>query len=440
MSLSPQIEALGPPQRLTGTAAMIEWSWRRTESRFPAGEAVPIGSLGIVGAGVMGCSIAAAAVGAGLRVVVTDASPEAIEGIAPRVAAELVEGGEGPAGMQAAAGPAPQGCLCPTQDMAEVARCDMVVEAVVEDLWVKEKLLAELESMLRPGAALGTNTSTIPIGRLAARLADPGRLCGIHFFLPVPRRPLVEVVRGPESRPASLAAAVALARLLDKVPLVVEDAPGFLVNRLMFFYLSEALQLAAEGLAVDEVDRAAVDFGFALGPFALMDRIGLDVVLDGAWVLAGALVDRLVPSPPLVALVKKGRLGRKSGAGFYRYDVPEDQIPDPEAAALLARWSAAPRPHTAESILDRLLLPMLLEATRVIEEGANGDPRDIDLAVVFGFGFPAGRGGLLAWADHVGAETIVQRLRALEHLGARVRPTPLLLEMAAASTSFHFKG
>ena len=385
----------------------------------------------------MGASIAAVALKSRLSVVITDARPEALDDLPARIAAGLADGDE-PSVPQGP--PAIDRLLRRTAELAEVARCDVVLESVVEHLFVKEKVLAELEAKLAPGAVLGSNTSTISIGRLAERLAEPARFCGIHFFLPVARRQLIEVVRGPQTSLPTLAAAVAFARALGKSPLVVDDGPGFLVNRLMMLYLSEGLQLVAEGAPIGQVEQVADDFGMAAGPMTLIDQIGLDVVLDCGWVLAGALGQSMVSSPLLVAMVKAGRRGRKSGAGFFSYRAGQKTgggEHDPAIDPLLARCAAAPEEHTAEAITARLFLPMLLEATRVLAEGRVDDPRDVDLAVIFGFGFPAARGGLLHWADTLGAKRIVEMLRPLAPLGPRAQPTPLLLEMAAAGRRFY---
>jgi 3-hydroxyacyl-CoA dehydrogenase len=434
----PQASQLATPGQ-RNTAALVAWNRQRADARYAAAGARPIRSVGIAGAGSMGASIAAAVLKSKLPVVITDARPQALDDLPARIAAELAEEDE-PGGTPAPQPPPTDKLLRRTAELAEVAGCDVVLESVVEHLFVKEKVLGELEAKLAPGAVLGSNTSTISIGRLAQRLADPSRFCGMHFFLPVPRRPLVEVVRGPQSSVPTLAAAVAFARALGKSPLVVDDGPGFLVNRLMMLYLSEGLQLVAEGAPIEQVEQVADDFGMAAGPMTLIDQIGLDVVLDCGWVLAGALGGSMVSSPLLVAMVKAGRLGRKSGAGFFSYRAgckTGDGRPDPAVAPLLARCAAPPQEHAAETITARLFLPMLLEATRVLAEGRVEDPRDVDLGVIFGFGFPAARGGLLHWADTLGANRIVEMLRPLAPLGARARPTPLLLEMAAAGRRFY---
>jgi len=276
------------------------------------------------------------------------------------------------------------------------------------------------------------------IAKIAGALARPGRFCGVHFFHPVRRRPLVEIVRGPRTDEATIASAVCYALAIERMPLVVGDGPGFLVNRLLVPYLGDALALALEGVPIDAIERAAREFGMAMGPMTMADEIGLDTVLNSGWVLAGILPDRIAPSPLLVRLVKLGRLGCKAGAGFFSYEkAPDGAIvkrPDPAVDAIIARFAPHPKPLDGETITARLMLPMLLEATRILEEGQVDDPRHIDLGAVFGLGFPAARGGLLRWADTLGPAKILDTLRSLEPLGPRMQPTEILLQMARNGT------
>jgi 3-hydroxyacyl-CoA dehydrogenase/enoyl-CoA hydratase/3-hydroxybutyryl-CoA epimerase/3-hydroxyacyl-CoA dehydrogenase/enoyl-CoA hydratase/3-hydroxybutyryl-CoA epimerase/enoyl-CoA isomerase len=263
---------------------------------------------------------------------------------------------------------------------------------------------------------------------------------GLHFFHPVRRRPLVEIVRGPRSEPHAIAAAVAYVQSIDKVPIVVNDGPGFLVNRLLVPYLAEALELLLEGVAIPQVERAATEFGMAMGPLRLVDEIGLDTALMGGRVLWEAFPERITPSPLLVAMYKKGRLGRKTGAGFFAYSSYQDAAeaePSPDAIDLVAAWARPRAPTPGDQIITRLLLPMVLEATRVLEERLVDGPSSIDLAVNLGLGFPAARGGLLRWADSLGSRRVMALLEALAHRGSRFRPTPLLVEMARGGRSFH---
>jgi len=395
-------------------------------------------SVAVIGAGLMGTAIAAANVKCDLPVVITDADEKMLAAAPERIAAELGPPNESPsAEVREAVGR----LVTQTTDEAEVARCDLVLESVVESLPDKRQVYRRLEGRLSAGTILASNTSTIPIGRLATGLADPSRFLGIHFFHPVRHRPLAEIVRGPKTADEAVAAAVAYAKRIDKMPIVVKDGPGFFVNRLLFPYVNEALELLLDGATIERVERAARDFGMAIGPLRILDEIGLDTALLGGRVLWEAFSERIVASPLLIQMVKSGRLGRKSGGGFFAYgDEPSRDVPgrpDPSVERLVAQWARPPQPLTDETITDRLLLPMVLEATRLLEEKHVRNPRDVDLGVLFGLGFPPSRGGLLYWADTLGAREITRRLRSLESLGPRARPTKMLLEMAGQGRCFY---
>jgi len=398
----------------------------------------PIRSVGIVGAGMMGTAIAAAHVKRALPVVITDTDEQALAGAAERIAAELHQPTES---AEAQAASKVGGLVEQTAELARIAQCDLVIESVVETLAAKQQVYARLKPHLSAHTILASNTSTIPIEQLAAKLADPGRFCGIHFFHPVRHRPLVEIVRGPKTSDETIAAAVVYAKRIEKMPIVVADGPAFLVNRLLLPYLTEALELLLDGATIEQVEEAATRFGMAIGPLRILDEIGIDTVVNAARVLWQAFPDRLVASPLLIAMFKKGRLGRKSGLGFFSYssetarDGPTS--PDPSVEKIIAEWARPPQKLTRETITHRLMLPMVLEATRLLEEKRVRRAQDIDLAVLFGLGFPASRGGLLYWADCVGADRLVEMLRPLEHLGPRLKPTRLLLETASDARRFY---
>ncbi|MBN2290964.1 MAG: hypothetical protein JXM70_00980 [Pirellulales bacterium] len=419
-------------------AALIAWNQRRLQAQNFESEARPIRSLGIVGAGVMGTSIAASAISSDLPVGITDVSQEALDSVRSRITLEL----KGNTGFLPLTDPHwADRLLRITADLDEVVKCDLVLEAVKEDLLLKQQLLRELERKMRGDSVLASNTSTISIDHLASNLVDPSRICGIHFFLPVCRQRLIEIVSAPRCSRTTLATAVSFARLLGKIALVVPDGPAFLVNRLLMSYLSEALQLVTEGVPIEQVDQVATEFGMVRGPLSLIDQIGLDIVLACAFQLHDPIKGRMISAPLLVTMIKAGRLGIKRGAGFYRYLATNDWnasgIPDPALAPILAQWIPTVRPFSVERIRSRLFFPMVLEATRILAEGRLDDPRDIDLAVVFGFGFPAARGGLLYWADTLGAAQIIEQLKLLKSLGDRAEPTRYLLDMAASGHPFY---
>ena len=315
-----------------------------------------------------------------------------------------------------------------------------MIESVLERTDLKRKVLAEIEGIVSPATVIATNTSTNPIAKLAEALREPSRFCGIHFFNPVRRMMLVEVIRGPETSDATVARAVAHAKRLGKCPIVVRDSPGFLVNRMLMPYLHESVEMLREGIDAKRIDRAARAFGMPMGPLELYDMIGLDTAFYAGLVLTDAYGDRIEPSPVIPAMVKSGRLGRKTGAGFYRYSGsgPRARVerPDEGVAAVIAPYALPARGGDDRTIIDRLILPMVLEATRVLDEGIVRDGCDVDLAVIHALGFPPFRGGLLAWADTIGAAGILARLAPLSDLGLRMKPTPRLEALARGGGRF----
>ncbi len=392
----------------------------------------------------MGSSIAAAHLRHAVPVVVYDLDPQvldsAVQRIAEQIAAYVPQPSPLPEGWQSQ--------LTISDNLQAAAACDLVIECILESFPAKSALLVQLESLLGQQAVLVSNTSTIPIGRLGAALTRPERFCGFHFCHPVPQRPLVEIVRGPKTSAHTIARLLAHARRIGRIAIVVQDGPGFVVNRLLFPLASEALDLLLEGASIEAIEQATAEFGWAKGPLRLLDEIGLDIVLQGGVVLSESFPERIAASPLLVAMVKQGLLGRKSGAGFFVYSSPKQPAsadalrqPNPAAQAIIDRvasqWARPAEKHTPQTILMRLLLPMVLEASRIIEENKVQDPRDIDLAAIFGLGFPELQGGLLWWADTFGPTRLLNMLRSLEHLGARAQPTPLLREMARRDVRFY---
>jgi 3-hydroxyacyl-CoA dehydrogenase len=222
------------------------------------------------------------------------------------------------------------------------------------------------------------------------------------------------------------------------MPIAINDGPGFLVNRLLFPYMNEAIQLLCEGASMKEVDKASTAFGMPLGPIALYDLVGLDTAMYAGRVMWEAFPDRVLLNPLIPALVKAGRLGQKSGSGFFSYKNRKGTAqPDPAAEAMVKEYSKGTTKFTQEQLTNRLFLPMLLEATRVLQEKLVRDVRDVDLGLIFGLGFPPFKGGLLFWADTLGPAKIVEMLKPLEQYGERFHATPLLLEMAKTGKKFY---
>lgn len=440
MDESPPAENASPSEEAARrhVERLVERNRRDTGIDLAHVEPSAIRSVGIVGAGMMGTAIAATHVKAGLPVVITDADENALSAAPERIAAELAQQIDA---SDAECAQRVGRLVKPTAAAAALATCDLVLESVVETVAGKHEVYAQLVPHLADATILASNTSTIPIGRLAAELPDAGRFCGIHFFHPVRHRSLVEIVRGPDTSDATIAAAVGHAKRIEKMPIVVEDGPAFLVNRLLLPYLIEAMDLLLDGATIDQVERAATEFGMAIGPLRILDEIGIDTVVNAGRVLWQAFPDRIVASPLLITLYKKGRLGRKSGLGFFSYDSGTawdgPSRPDPGVEQLIAQWARPPQQLTPQTITHRLILPMVLEATRLLEERKVRHPGDVDLAVLFGLGFPHARGGLLYWADCLGAGRILRMLKPLESLGPRLQPTRLLQETAHQARRFY---
>ncbi len=400
----------------------------------------PVKSVSVIGAGIMGQGIAAANLKRNVPVVITDAAADALHAGVEKTLAEASFNKE-------TRRPDPEkavhyaSLLEATSTDEDLVASDLVIEAVVENPDVKKRIFARLEPRLKPDAILASNTSTIPISQLAEGLAHPERFCGIHFFNPVRKMPLVEVIRGKKTSDETVATAVAYAKSIGKSPIVVNDGPGFLVNRILLPYMNEAVELLLDGAEPAAIERAARQFGMPMGPLAIYDMVGLDTAFYAGRVMYEAFPDRVPVSPVVGSLIKAGRLGQKSGAGFFSYARNKERgEPDPKLAELLAPITRGQEKFNAEQITARLFLPMLLEATRAIEEHIVHDPRDLDLGLIYGLGFPPFKGGLLFWADTLGTDRILKMLEPLAAIGPRMQPTPLLLEMAKTGKRFYNSG
>jgi 3-hydroxyacyl-CoA dehydrogenase/enoyl-CoA hydratase/3-hydroxybutyryl-CoA epimerase/3-hydroxyacyl-CoA dehydrogenase/enoyl-CoA hydratase/3-hydroxybutyryl-CoA epimerase/enoyl-CoA isomerase len=258
----------------------------------------------------------------------------------------------------------------------------------------------------------------------------------MHFFNPVDRMQLVEVIRGEKTSDATVVTLVALAKKVGKTPIVVRDCPGFLVNRILFPYMNEAMLLLEEGADPRAIDKAATDFGMPMGPITLSDVVGMDTMLYAGKVVNQAYSDRAKDSRVIAELVKAGRLGQKSGAGFYSYARGSRGTDDPFLAELLGKLRTSKRDISADEIADRLFLAMLVEASRTLEEGIVRDPGDVDMGLLLGIGFPAFRGGILRWADTVGLGKVLAKLDKYAALGKRFAPTESMRRLAAAGKGF----
>ncbi|HEX4963383.1 MAG TPA: 3-hydroxyacyl-CoA dehydrogenase NAD-binding domain-containing protein [Thermoanaerobaculia bacterium] len=322
--------------------------------------------------------------------------------------------------------------LHPTLDYSGFARADLVIEAIVENLGVKQEVFAETAKHVRAGAVLASNTSSLSIEAIGAKTPKPGRVVGMHFFNPVGKMPLVEVIAPEGADPVAVNTVFAYTRKLGKTPILVKDAPGFLVNRLLMFYSTEALWLLDEGHRMEDLDRAMSDWGMPVGPITLTDEVGIDVATKVAHILRDAFGDRLPLPGWLDKVPQSGRLGTKNGKGFYLYEGKERKGADPSAYALLGIQPMVDHPDPG-ALADRMVLPMVNEAARCLEEKVVRSAGDVDLALIFGTGFPPFRGGLCRWADQEGLRQIIATLERLESaVGERFQPSEALRRTAEA--------
>ena len=393
----------------------------------------------IVGAGIMGAGITARHVRSGFVTKLVDINAEALEQSIPTILEEAAWDRYYQKTNQERVSEL-TGRLMPSTQLSSIADTDIVIESVIERTDLKRQVLAEIESTVSLSTVICTNTSTNPIATLADVFSDPTRFCGMHFFNPVRKMSLVEVIRGPDTSDSTVASVVLHAKRLKKVPVVVRDSPGFLVNRVLTPYLHESVELLREGVDPSRIDKVSRRFGMPLGPLELYDMVGLDTAFYAGLVMANAIGDRIDASPVIPALVKAGWLGRKTGTGFYRYkstghDAKIDCVNE-KLVDLIDPYRLAEQQMTDDQICDRLFLPMLLESLLVLDEGIVRDGCDIDLAVIHALGFPAFRGGVLAWGGSIGAAEVIRRLDQFNYLGPRMKPPARLLAHAESGRPF----
>ncbi len=393
---------------------------------------VPVPRVAVLGAGFMGAGIAAVSAQAGVAVRLKDVSHEQVgRGLA--AARDVLRERYVRRHVTRQQYEDERSLVAGTLSYEGFGAVPLVIEAVFEDLEVKRKVLREVEPLLHRDAIFATNTSTIPIAEIAAGAARPERVIGMHFFSPVHRMPLLEVVVTPRTAPDVIATAVAFGRRIGKTVVVVNDSPGFFVNRILAPYVNEAGRLVEEGVPIEAVDDAMLDWGFPVGPITLLDEVGLDIAGKSGAIFARAFGARLTPSPVLERVLASGRLGRKNRRGFYAYDATgRRRGVDKSVYELVGRRGPALR-MTAADIQERLSLAMINEAMRCLDERVVRQPRDGDVAAVFGIGFPPFRGGPYRYVDATGADAIIHRLDVLNatHPG-RFEPAQALRRLAGS--------
>jgi 3-hydroxyacyl-CoA dehydrogenase / enoyl-CoA hydratase / 3-hydroxybutyryl-CoA epimerase len=396
-----------------------------------------IHTLGVLGAGFMGAGIASIAVQQGTSVRLKDTDTARIgKGLASirgvlqeRLTRRQITRQQFEDYLSLVGG---------TTNYSGFESADLVVEAVFEDLALKRRVLEEVEPAIDSTAVYASNTSTIPIGRIAEVAKYPERVLGMHFFSPVHRMPLLEVIVTPSTSPEATVTAVAYGKSVGKTVIVVNDGPGFYTTRTLSAYMNEAGRLLDEGASIEGIDDALVDFGFPVGPITLLDEVGIDVGGKVGLVLSEAFGARMEPSDAMRRVVASGRTGRKGGRGFYQYDADGKKGSVDEA--IYEVIGGERREMTPTEITERCVLAMVNEAARCLEEGIVRSPRDGDIGAVFGIGFPPFRGGPFRHVDSVGADHIVGQLEELNvRFEPRFEPAQLLVSMAEGRKVFYPK-
>jgi len=394
-----------------------------------------IKSVGIVGAGTMGGGIAMSFADFGMAVKIVDATPEALDKGMQRIrdnyAISVKRGSLKPEEMDKRL---PR--IQPVETLAAIADCDVVIEAVYEEMDVKKEMFAKLDAIVKPGALLYTNSSALDIDQIAAVTRRPELVAGTHFFSPANVMKLLEVVVGAKSAPTTIATAMKMGRAIGKIAAWAGNTDGFVANRSRAPMVTESNLLVEEGAAPEEVDAVLLDFGYPMGPFAVGDLAGLDISFASRRRRAAANPNyRKLPIAD--RLVELGRYGQKTGAGWYRYEKGDrTPHPDPEVKRIIqevaSRMGIQQRAFTSEEILRRLLFASVNEACKILEEGKALRASDVDVMWLHGFGFPRYRGGLMFWADQIGSKAVYEQIVAWhQRYGERWRPSNLLADVAA---------
>jgi 3-hydroxyacyl-CoA dehydrogenase len=408
---------------------------------LPAAEPTEIKKAGVIGAGTMGSGIAITFATAGIPVTIVDSNDEAVDKARQTVMGMFMYQVQKGKLTQEEAWKRGQSITF-TDDWNELKDADVVVEAVFENMDVKKEVFTKLDALVKPEAILASNTSTLDIDQMAAVTKRPDKFVGLHFFVPANIMPLLEIVRGKDTSPQTLATAFKLGKALRKTSVLSANAFGFIGNRMVFDYAREAVAMAEEGVSPARIDKVAKTFGFPMGPFAMSDLSGIDV----AWHIqksqgdAGkgrtAVIDRLVDLK---------RLGQKTMAGYFKYDKTvgkgREPIPDPDVEALFAeeakKAGIAPREMNDDEIRDRLIYALVNRGAFLLEEGVALRPGDIDIVYVYGYGFPPHKGGPMWYADEVGVDKVYARIQEFKkEFGPAWEPAPLLAQIAKAGGKF----
>lgn len=411
---------------------------REAAKRAPADvkPEIVVKEAGVIGCGIMGSAIVYNVANAGYKTVVIEAKPEALErgkGLVKALFDHQVEKGK----ISRAEADRRFGNITFSTDIAALANCDLVIEAIIENLSAKQGVLQKVEAVIKKPFIFASNTSSLKIGDIAALAAHPENVVGMHFFNPANIMELVEAIAGPKTSASTLVTVKIFASSIGKTVVTVsKDSPGFIVNRILAPYLYEAIGLFENGVPAADIDKAMLKFGMKMGPLALLDEIGFDIAGNVIREMNAAFGDRFALPRLLQYFVDNKLLGKKGGKGFYLYDQQGNQLGlNPE---LLAQAAKTPSPRKLEDIQDRLYLPMANEAAMLVAEGVPSKTSDVDLAMILGTGFAPFRGGVLRYADEIGSRVLLQKLEVLAKIsGKNYEPAALVRQLAVSGKGFH---
>lgn len=407
-----------------------------------AANAKPVNRAAVMGAGIMGGGIAYQSALRGTPIIMKDIAQQGLDlgtGEAQKLLAKQVERGR----MDQVKAERVLSTITPALDYSGFNEVDIVVEAVVENPKVKQLVLAEVEGLVADSAVLTSNTSTISITLLAQALKRPENFCGMHFFNPVPLMPLVEVIRGEKSGDAAIASTVAYALALGKSPIVVNDCPGFLVNRILFPYFGAFCQLLRDGADFRVIDKVMESFGWPMGPAYLLDVVGIDTAAHCMKVMAEGFPDRMQYdfTTAIDHLYEAGNYGQKSGQGFYRYEQSASGRPtrvfDEAIVAQLAPLQLQQKDVSEQAMCERMMVALCLEAVRCLEDNIVSSAAEVDMGLLLGLGYPRFRGGALRYIDNMGVAAFCEMADRYADLGALYHPTSALRDMAASGKTFY---
>ena len=433
--------AKGPVAKSLVTLFLNDQKIKKAAGKFAKG-ATPVKQAAVLGAGIMGGGVAYQSSSKGTPIIMKDIRNEALElGLSE---ANKLFGGQVSRGRMTAdkAMKALNG-ITPALSYGEFGHVDLVVEAVVENVNVKKAVLAETEGQIAEDAILTSNTSTISITELAKGLKRPENFCGMHFFNPVHRMPLVEVIRGEKSSDAAIAKTVAYAQAMGKTPIVVNDCPGFLVSRVLFPDFGGFSAMMKEGADFQVVDKVMEKFGWPMGPAYLLDVVGIDTAFHADEVMAQGFPDRMQHegTNAIDKLYAEGRYGQKNKKGFYLYE--EDRKGKPkkifnaEINDILASTVDSKTELSEEDIIARMMIPLCIETVRCVEEGIVASPAEADMGLIYGIGFPPYLGGALHYLDQMGLQAFCDLAEKYSHLGKLYQPTAKMREMAKNNETYY---